>query len=192
VVMEGHYYVYFINTVGWEDVYCYAWDNNVVTDDQGNPMYDDDGQLIIDNTFYDGYSRLMNKWPGQICELIGIDPVTGYEVWRYDFGTIIGTDIPNGGILFNDGFEYGESEGKEQTGDFEYVNGAVYDYLGMVDGAFTLNNIIRKGTPEVRYTISNDLLGVYYDADAVTRITYLDEYEQEQHEDIRGALYARI
>ena len=191
VVMEGHYYVYFINTVGWEDVYCYAWDNNVVTDDQGNPMYDDDGQLIIDNTFYDGYSRLMNKWPGQICELIGIDPVTGYEVWRYDFGTIIGTDIPNGGILFNDGFEYGESEGKEQTGDFEYVNGAVYDYLGMVDGAFTLNNIIRKGTPEVRYTISNDLLGVYYDADAVTRITYLDEYEQEQHEDIRGALYAK-
>jgi hypothetical protein len=191
VVMEGHYYVYFINTVGWEDVYCYAWDNNVVTDEQGNPMYDDDGQLIIDNTFYDGYSRLMNKWPGQICELIGIDPVTGYEVWRYDFGTIIGTDIPNGGILFNDGFEYGESEGKEQTGDFEYVNGAVYDYLGMVDGAFTLNNIIRKGTPEVRYTISNDLLGVYYDADAVTRITYLDEYEQEQHEDIRGALYAK-
>ena len=28
VVMEGHYYVYFINTVDWDRVYCYAWDNN--------------------------------------------------------------------------------------------------------------------------------------------------------------------
>ena len=183
VVMEGHYYVYFINTVGWENVYCYAWDNNEMVDDQGNPY--------IDNTFYDGYSRKMNKWPGQPCELVGIDPVTGYEVWRYDFGTIIGTDIPNGGILFNDGNEYGETEDKEQTGDFEFINGAVYDYLGMVDGDFTLNNLIRKGSLDVRYTISNDLLGVYYDADAVTRITYLDERQQEQHEDIIGALYAK-
>ena len=183
VVMEGHYYVYFINTVGWENVYCYAWDNNEMVDDQGN--------TYIDNTFYDGYSRKMNKWPGQPCELVGIDPVTGYEVWRYDFGTIIGTDIPNGGILFNDGNEYGETEDKEQTGDFEFINGAVYDYLGMVDGDFTLNNLIRKGSLDVRYTISNDLLGVYYDADAVTRITYLDERQQEQHEDIIGALYAK-
>lgn len=191
VVMEGHYYVYFINTVGWQDVYCYAWDNNVKTDEQGNIIYGEDGKPVIDNTFYDGYSRLMNDWPGQPCELVGIDPVTGYEVWRYDFGTIIGTDIPNGGILFNDGNEYAETEAKEQTGDFEYVNGAVYDYLGMVDGAYTLNNIIRTGTPTVRYTISNDLLGVYYDADAVTRIDYLDTYGQQQHEYITGALYAK-
>ena len=179
VVMEGHYYVYFINTVDWDQVYCYAWDNNQVTPDS------------IDNTFYDGYSRQMNIWPGQPCELIGIDPVTGYEVWRYDFGTIIGTDIPNGGILFNDGNTYSETEAKEQTGDFEYINGAVYDYLGMVDGAFTLNNLIRKGAKEVRYTLSNDLLGVYYDKDAVTRIEYKNEYDQTVHEDIVGALYAK-
>ena len=179
VVMEGHYYVYFINTVDWEQVYCYAWDNNYVTPDS------------IDNTFYDGYSRLMSKWPGQPCECVGIDPVTGYEVWRYDFGTIIGTDIPNGGILFNDGNEYEETEAKEQTGDFEYVNGAVYDYLGMVDGAYTLNNLIRKGAKDVRYTVSNTLLGVYYDKDAVTTIEYKNEYEETVHEDIIGALYAK-
>ena len=179
VVMEGHYYVYFINTVDWERVYCYAWDNNEV---EGGG---------IDHTFLDGYSRQMNIWPGQPCELVGIDPVTGYEVWRYDFGTIIGTEIPNGGIIFNDGNEYAETEAKEQTGDFEYVNGAVYDYLGMVDGAFTLNNLIRKGAKDVRYTVSNDLLGVYYDPDAVTRIWYKDEHEELIYEDITGALYAK-
>lgn len=179
VVMEGHYYVYFINTVDWDQVYCYAWDN----------IEKEDGS--IDHTFLDGYSRRMDQWPGQPCELVGIDPVTGYEVWRYDFGTIIGTDIPNGGILFNDGNEYAETEAKEQTGDFEYVNGAVYDYLGMVDGAYTLNNLIRSAAKEVRYTVSNDLLGIYYDKDAVTRIEYKDAHDQIVHEDIVGALYAK-
>ena len=179
VVMEGHYYVYFINTVDWDEVYCYAWDNN---EQPGGGT---------DHTFYDGYSRLMSDWPGQPCELVGIDPVTGYEVWRYDFGTIIGTDIPNGGILFNDGNEYAETEAKEQTGDFEFINGAVYDYLGMVDGAFTLNNLIRNGAKDVRYTLSNDLLGVYYDKDAVTRIEYKNALEETVHEDIIGALYAK-
>lgn len=183
VVMEGHYYVYFINTVDWDKVYCYAWDNNPVLDDQGNP--------VIDNYFHDGYSRQMNDWPGQPCELVGIDPVTGYEVWRYDFGTIIGTDIPNGGIIFNDGNEYAETEAKEQTGDFEYINGAVYDYLGMVDGAYTLNNLIRTAAEEVRYTVSNDLLAVYYDPKAVTRIDYKNAYEEDVHEYITGALYAK-
>ena len=179
VVMEGHYYVYFINTVDWDRVYCYAWDNNEV---EGGG---------VDHTFLDGYSRQMNIWPGQPCELVGIDPVTGYEVWRYDFGTIIGTEIPNGGIIFNDGNEYAETEAKEQTGDFEYINGAVYDYLGMVDGAFTLNNLIRKGAKDVRYTLSNDLMGVYYDKDAVTRIWYKDVHEELVSEDIVGALYAK-
>ena len=179
VVMEGHYYVYFINSVDWDNVYCYAWDNN------------EQGDGSVDHTFTDGYSRLMSTWPGQPCELVGIDPVTGYEVWRYDFGTIIGTDIPNGGILFNDGNEYAETEAKEQTGDFEYVNGAVYDYLGMVDGAYTLNNLIRNGHKNVRYTLSNDLLGVYYDKDAITRIWYLDEHQDSIYEDIVGALYAK-
>lgn len=191
VVMEGHYYVYFINTVDWDKVYCYAWDNNPVLDDQGNPVYDGQGNPVIDNYFHDGYSRQMNDWPGQPCELVGIDPVTGYEVWRYDFGTIIGTDIPNGGIIFNDGNEYAETEAKEQTGDFEYINGAVYDYLGMVDGAYTLNNLIRTAAEEVRYTVSNDLLAVYYDPKAVTRIDYKNAYEEDVHEYITGALYAK-
>ena len=173
VVMEGHYYVYFINTVDWDKVYCYAWDND-----------------SVDNVFHDGYSRLMSSWPGQRCELVGIDPVTGYEVWRYDFGTIIGTGLPSG-ILFNDGNTYAETEAKEQTGDFEYVNGAVYDYLGMVDGAFTLNNLIRKAAKEVRYTVSNDLLAVYYDKDAVTPISYLNAAGDIITEDIHGALYAK-
>lgn len=191
VVMEGHYYVYFINTVDWDKVYCYAWDNNPVLDDQGNPVHDGQGNPVIDNYFHDGYSRQMNDWPGQPCELVGIDPVTGYEVWRYDFGTIIGTDIPNGGIIFNDGNEYAETEAKEQTGDFEYINGAVYDYLGMVDGAYTLNNLIRTAAEEVRYTVSNDLLAVYYDPKAVTRIDYKNAYEEDVHEYITGALYAK-
>lgn len=179
VVMEGHYYVYFINTVGWENVYCYAWDNNV--DDQGN----------IDNFYADGYSRVMSQWPGKPCERIGIDPVTGYEVWRYDFGTIAGTDAPNGGIIFNDGNQDQQSQVKEQTGDFEYINGGVYDYLGLFDGAYTLNNLIRTASMEVRYTVSNDLVGVYYDDDTETEIHYTDINGEPAVEVVKGALYAK-
>lgn len=191
VVMEGHYYVYFINTVDWDKVYCYAWDNDTVRDDQGNIVLDENGKPKLNNFFEDGYSRQMNSWPGQPCELVGIDPVTGYEVWRYDFGTIIGTGIPNGGIIFNDGNQYAETEAKEQTGDFEYINGAVYDYLGMVDGAYTLNNLIRSAAKEVRYTVSNELLGVFWDPKAKTSITYKNEYGENTTEVITGALYAK-
>ena len=179
VVMEGHYYVYFINTVGWENVYCYAWDDNV--DEQGN----------VDHYYADGYSRVMSQWPGKPCELIGIDPVTGYEVWRYDFGTIAGTEAPNGGILFNDGDPDQGSQTKEQTGDFEYINGGVYDYLGLFDGAYTLNNLIRSASMGVRYTVSNDLVGVYYDKDAQTIIQYTDINGKQVTDTITGALYAK-
>ena len=172
VVMEGHYYVYFINTLGWENVYCNAW-------------YDTEG-----STYYDGYGRHVQDWPGQPCECVGIDPVTGYEVWRYDFGTIYGTQVPDG-ILFNDGNPDAQSDVKEQTGDFEYINGGVYDYLGLFDGAFTLNNLIRKAAEDVRYTVSNDLLAVYYDADAVTRSYYTDISGKYTYEDVQGALYAK-
>lgn len=176
VVMEGHYYVYFINTVGWESVYCYAWDNNSSGD------------------YYDAYGRNMQKWPGHICECVGIDPETGYEVWRYDFGTIIGAQgmmNPPDNVLFNDGDPNAFYEGKEQTGDFEYINGGVYDYLGLFDGAFTLNNLIRNASEEVRYTVSNDLLAVYYDEDAITQITYTGVSGKPVTETIQGALYAK-
>jgi hypothetical protein len=172
VVMEGHYYVYFINTLGWDRVFCYAWD-------------DADGQ------YTDGYNRVMESWPGHVCELVGIDPVTGYEVWRYDLGTISSIDHAPDGILFNDGDTNALSDSKEQTGDFEYINGGVYDYLGLFDGAYTLNNLIRTAAKEVRYTVSNDLLAVYYDPKAVTRIDYKNAYEEDVHEYITGALYAK-
>ena len=172
VVMEGHYYVYFINTLGWDQVFCYAWDE-------------------ADGQYTDGYNRVMESWPGHICELMGIDPVTGYEVWRYDFGTISSIENQPDGILFNDGDTNALSDSKEQTGDFEYINGGVYDYLGLFDGAYTLNNLIRTAAEEVRYTVSNDLLGVYYDRDAVTTIHYTNKYGEPVSETITGALYAK-
>ena len=171
-VVEGHYYVYFINTVGWETVYCNAWNVNGAS------------------PYTDSYGRNMEQWPGQACECVGIDPVTGYEVWRYDFGTISETTPPTG-LLFNDGNTYAETQAKEQTGDFVFQNGAVYDYLGQFDGAYTLNNLIRNATKEVRYTISNDLLGVYYDRDAKTEITYTNASGTRVSEVITGALYAK-
>ncbi len=172
VVMEGHYYVYFINTLGWDQVFCYAWDE-------------------AEGQYTDGYNRVMESWPGHICELMGIDPVTGYEVWRYDFGTISSIETQPDGILFNDGDTNALSDSKEQTGDFEYINGGVYDYLGLFDGAYTLNNLIRTAAEEVRYTVSNDLLGVYYDRDAVTTIHYTNKYGEPVSETITGALYAK-
>ena len=172
VVIEGHYYVYFINTLGWDRVFCYAWDD-------------------ADGHYTDGYNRDLESWPGHICELVGIDPVTGYEVWRYDLGTISSIENAPDGILFNDGDPNALSDNKEQTGDFEYINGGVYDYLGLFDGAYTLNNLIRTAAKEVRYTVSNDLLAVYYDPNAVTTIEYQNEYGEDTSEDIKGALYAK-
>ena len=171
-VIEGHYYVYFINNVGWETVHCNAWNVN------GSGQYTD------------GYGRDMQTWPGQPCECIGIDPVTGYEVWRYDFGPINETTPPTG-LLFNDGNTYSETQAKEQTGDFVFQNGAVYDYLGQFVGAYTLNNLIRTAVLDERYTISDDLIGVYYDRDAKTEISYINASGTEVTEVITGALYAK-
>ena len=177
VVMEGHYYAYFINTVGWENVYCYAWDNN------------------SSGHYHDGYGRDVQDWPGRPCECVGIDPVTGYEVWRYDFGILIDAHgnamNPPDNVIFNDGNPNEFDETKEQTGDFEFVNGGVFDYLGLFDGAYTLNNLIRTAAEEVRYTVSNDLLAVYYDRDAVTPIEITGISGKPDTIYVTGALYAK-
>lgn len=171
VVDEGHCYVYFINTVGWQTVHFTAWDDDastVYTDADGNDL---------------------ESWPGQAMTCIGIDPETGYEVWEYDLGPIIemGMSEPVG-ILFNDGTPNATTDAKEQTGDADYVNGGVYDYLGLLDDAHSLSSLIHHGTLMVRYTVSDDLVGVYYDDDAKT-----DIYDDEGVfiETIVGALYAK-
>lgn len=171
VVEEGHYYVYYINTVGWETVYCVAWSENT-------------------DTYIDGHGNDVQTWPGQPMTCIGIDPMTGYEVWEYDFGAIDGHSEPDN-LLFHDGTPIATTDAKEQTGDFEFVNGGVYDYLGMFDDAYTLNSLIRSAKEDVRYTISNDLVGVYYDADAETTIWYHNNVGTLVPMTVTGALYAK-
>ena len=169
-VEEGHYYVYFINTVGWETVYCYAW---------GGPT----------SPYIDGHGKDVGTWPGQAMTCIGIDPMTGYEVWEYDFGAIDDTSAP-ADLLFHDGTPIATTDAKEQTGDFEFINGGVYDYLGLFDDAYTLNSLIRIARKNIRYTISNDLVGVYYDPDAKTEVTYKLSNGTDHPETVTGALYA--
>lgn len=171
VVEEGHYYVYFINTVGWETVYCYAW---------GGPT----------SPYIDGHGKDVGTWPGQAMTCIGIDPMTGYEVWEYDFGAIDDTNAP-ADLLFHDGTPIATTDAKEQTGDFEFINGGVYDYLGLFDDAYTLNSLIRIARKNIRYTISNDLVGVYYDPDAQTEVTYKLSNGTDHTETVTGALYAK-
>lgn len=171
VVDEGHCYVYFINTVGWQTVHFTAWDNDPTT------------------AYTDAAGNNLEKWPGQAMTCIGIDPETGYEVWEYDLGPIIemGMHEPTG-VLFNDGTPNATTDAKEQTGDAQYINGGVYDYLGLLDDAHSLSSLIHHGNLMVRYTVSDDLVGVYYDDDALTPI-----YDDEGHfiETIKGALYAK-
>lgn len=172
VVDEGHYYAYFINTVGWETVYCVAWNDTVAS-----PLYD-------------GHGNNVETWPGQPMVCIGIDPMTGYEVWEYDFGEIEHTIEPSD-LLFHDGTPIATTDAKEQTGDFEFINGGVYDYLGVFDDAYTLNSLIRTAKEHVRYTISNNLLGVYYDDDAETEVTYTLNNGTPTTVIVKGALYAK-
>ena len=171
VVDEGHCYVYFINTVGWQTVHFTAWD-----DDPNTPYCDADGNNL-------------EEWPGQAMTCIGIDPETGYEVWEYDLGPIIEMGLHEPvGVLFNDGTPNATTDAKEQTGDADYINGGVYDYLGLLDDAHSLSSLIHHGTLMVRYTVSDDLVGVYYDDDAKT-----DIYDDEGVflETVVGALYAK-
>ena len=171
VVDEGHCYVYFINTVGWQTVHFTAWDNDPTT------------------AYTDADGNNLEQWPGQAMTCIGIDPETGYEIWEYDLGPIIemGMHEPTG-VLFNDGTPNATTDAKEQTGDAQYINGGVYDYLGLLDDAHSLSSLIHHGNLMVRYTVSDDLVGVYYDDDALTPI-----YDDEGHfiETIKGALYAK-
>ena len=190
-MLEDHYYVYYTNTTGWDSVYCYAWR-------EGSPFVE----------FTDVY-------PGNKCTFVGYDE-DGYEVWCYDFGLmedfhrIYGTDdngeyiIPTN-VIFDNGKgaastgAQGDSE-REQTGDLIFDNGACYDYLGMVYLGNSLNGIINSGIVNgPKYTVEDNLIGVYYDENAVTKIMetdmngnpILDENGQPKHIDVKGALYAK-
>ena len=183
-MLEDHYYVYYTNTTGWDQVYCYAW-NEV-----------------------DSLIRFTDVYPGNKCTFVGYDD-DGYEVWCYDFGLmedfhrIYGTDdngdyiIPTG-VIFNNGMN--EDHTRQQTGDLPFDNGACYDYLGMVYLGNSLGGIINNGIVNgPKYTVEDDLIGVYYDENAITRIyetdmegnPILDEQGKPKYIDVKGALYAK-
>lgn len=171
-MLEGHYYVYYTNTTGWDSVYCYAW--------HSDPLIEYNG----------GY-------PGGKCTFVGYDN-DGYEVWCYDFGLIDEFNQPEPtGVIFNNG-RGGESEGqagdavRQQTGDLEFDNGACYDYLGMIYLGNSLNAIINGGVVNgPKYTVEDDLIGVYYDDDAITLIKAVDHEGNEIPYYVKGALYAK-
>lgn len=171
-MLEGHYYVYYTNTTGWDSVYCYAW--------HADPLIE-----------YTGV------YPGGKCTFVGYDN-DGYEVWCYDFGLIEDFNQPEPtGVIFNNG-RGGEAEGqagdavRQQTGDLEFDNGACYDYLGMIYLGNSLNAIINGGIVNgPKYTVEDDLIGVYYDDDAITLIKAFDHEGHEVDYYVKGALYAK-
>ena len=171
-MLEGHYYVYYTNTTGWDSVYCYAWHD-------------------------DPFIEYNGEYPGSKCTFVGYDN-DGYEVWCYDFGLIdeFGKPEPTG-IIFDNG-RGGANEGqagdavRQQTGDLEYDNGACYDYLGMIYLGNSLNAIINGGVVNgPKYTVEDDLIGVYYDNDAITLIRAIDNSGHEVDYYVKGALYAK-
>lgn len=187
VMIEGHMYAYFTNTPGWEHVFCHAWN----TDAQGV-----NHDLLTPPTSPDGLST--PRYPGALCELVGYDK-DGYEVWRIDLTAAGVTTYPNGGILFNNGidkpndtkWDYFTGDeatiDKEQTGDFAYSTGACYDYCGLIVLGRSLSNIIRNGVVNGPvYTIEDDIVGVWFDENAETKI----EVDGETHT-MYGALYCK-
>ncbi|MBQ6166852.1 MAG: hypothetical protein IJK41_05410 [Muribaculaceae bacterium] len=182
-MLEDHYYVYYTNTTGWDSVYCYAWSS-------------------------DPFVEYNGVYPGKKCTFVGYDE-DGYEVWCYDFGLMedfhrtYGTNddgeyiIPEH-VIFDNGMN--DDNTREQTGDMVFDNGACYDYLGMVYLGSSLNGIINTGIVNgPKYTVEDNLIGVYYDENAITTIMetdmaghpILDENGQPKHVDVRGALYAK-
>ena len=172
-MLEGHYYVYYTNTTGWDSVYCYAW-------------YEDADTVI----------KINGDYPGMKCTFVGFDE-DGYEVWCFDFGLIDDMDVVPNGIIFNNG-RGAASEGAEgdkyrqQTGDMVFNNGACYDYLGLIYLGNSLNAIINNGIVNgPKYTVEDNLIGVYYDEDALTLIPVQDEYGHTDTIAVHGALYAK-
>lgn len=138
-MIDDHYYVYFVNTPGWSTVYCYAWDSNK------NP--------------------LISAFPGSQCMVVGYTD-DGFAVYRYDFGLKSywqNQDVA--GIVFNSGPKEGQpNEADQQTGDFPFKNGGVFDYVGRVSLGRSLGTIIAKGVVNgPLYEVEDELTIVYYD-----------------------------
>lgn len=133
---NGEYYVYFINTLGWKNVYCYAWKGT--------------------NT------ELLGNWPGKDAMLVGFDE-NDNEVWTYNFGQISGDGIPTE-VIFNDGGSAGSGQQTGDltwvNGSVYDMLGSVS--LGRTL-ALALALEKADGTNTTVYTIDNDLTAVYWD-----------------------------
>ncbi|MBR1935536.1 MAG: starch-binding protein [Muribaculaceae bacterium] len=137
-MLDDHYYVYFVNTPGWSTVYCYAWDSN------------------------DKPSGTA-AWPGSQCVVVGYNE-DGFAVYRYDFGLKSEWEGKVAGVIFNCGPSEQGGSVAEQTGDFDFKNGATYDYVGRVSLGRSLGNIIANGVVNgPLYEVEDDLTIVYYD-----------------------------
>lgn len=148
-MLDDHLYVYFVNTPGWDNVYCYAWDTN----NQG-VKFDPETSLPVNAA-----------WPGDVCTIVGYND-DGFAVYRYDFGLKsiwenAGRTLS--GLVFNAGFDPNTHVVEEQTGDFAFKNGAIYDYVGRVSLERSLGVIIAKGVVKgPKYEVEDDLIVVYY------------------------------
>jgi len=195
-MLEGHYYVYFTNTPGWNQVFCHAWytDNN-------NPPANHD--MLTPPHKPETVDNNGAMYPGALCTLVGYDK-DGYEVWRYDFGLLSEMEHLPTGVIFNNGIqsvklkdEQGEdirvlydfstgletTMGKYQTGDFVAKNGGNYDYCGMISLGRSLGNIIRNGIVDgPPYTIEDDIEAIWLDENAVTEL---------EDGTVYGALYCK-
>ena len=195
-MLEGHFYVYFINTPGWDNVFCHAWT-------KGENGEKDKPILPKDDDSYYSYHK---EYPGVLCELVGYDD-DGYEVYRFDFTEYFGESAASSidwnkvGIIFNNGVDnksnsmqdYSTGSGvdtnlpKNQSGDFVFRNGGVYDYLGMLYTGNSLGNLIVNGIVDgPLYSIDSDLEVVYFDKDATETIT-VDGKDYTRY----GALYCK-
>lgn len=81
---EEHYFAYYENTKGWDNVHCYVWDNN--------------------------FQNLNGGWTGMACEKVGTAD-NGNEIWRWvsTQKKIEATSPVH--IIFNDGQQVGDQTG---------------------------------------------------------------------------------
>ena len=181
-MLDDHLYVYFVNTPGWDNVYCYAWDTN----NQG-VKFDPETSLPVNAA-----------WPGDACTIVGYND-DGFAVYRYDFGLKSIWDNAGrtlSGVIFNAGFDANTHVVEEQTGDFVFKNGAIYDYVGRVSLERSLGVIIAKGVVKgPKYEVEDDLIVVYYNPGESGHIDvpYIDEdgHQQIATTNYVGAYYAK-
>lgn len=150
-------YVYFKNTKGWQDVYCYAWDNNNTSNSNGWPgkkLDQPEDKVIIDGVTYYKFELTNINWTHVIFNKGTVGVNEGNQTKDFDFKdnriyTYDGATedaIENGKIVPATNVKYYQILGNIVDG-----SDSQYNMEEIEDGKWLFNGSLRSGKFKIQY-----------------------------------------